>query len=96
MAPDGEFLTRAEFNQFQKSINGSLERIEDKLDIACGQLPEKVSYEAFDRHKQEASCSFDRVYEKLAARPSWPVATLLAFFSTTTFTLLGLFLSQVI
>lgn len=75
-----EFVPREEFEMFCRNQNGSLNRIESQNNEILSELKEiradiseRVTWDAFDRHKTENKTE----HESFRGRPSWLLTTTL-------------------
>lgn len=75
-----EFVPREEFEMFCRNQNGSLNRIESQNNEILSELKEiradiseRVTWDAFDRHKTENKGE----HESFRGRPSWLLTTAL-------------------
>lgn len=75
-----DYVPRPEFDMFCKQQNGSLKRIEaqnteilSELKEIRADISERVTWDAFDRHKTENKTE----HESFRGRPSWLLTTTL-------------------
>lgn len=94
-----EYVPREEFSLYIRQQNGTLKRIEEgignlseKIDCLREELNLRVTWDAYDRHKQECKEELRR----LRGRPSWAVALILTFLSSSVTSLLVLVLTHAI
>lgn len=91
-----ESVPRPEFEMFCRATNGGIARIEkaqiegsaatnEKLDQIIDMLGKRVTWEAFDRHRQENKEDHD----SFKGRPSWATTITLTFLSSLSLGLLG-------